>query len=204
LFALTALLYAPPSGLAADILAQPPPITLGSAAYFAVLGASAVTNTGNTIISGRLGISPGTSVTGFPPGVVINGTIFVAEATAMRAQDDVTTAYTAVAALPCTVDLTGKNLGGLTLTPGVYCFSSSAQLTGKLVLDFKGTDQTFFFQIGSTLTTASSSYVSVKNAVTKPFAGRVFGRSAALRLSGQPLGSAGTLWRSTASLWTPT
>ena len=147
LFALTGLLYTPSSGLAADIRAQTHPITLGSAVYFAVLGASTVTNTGNTRIIGNLGLSPGTAVTGFPPGVVAKGKIHLADAAAMQAQDDVTTAYIAVAALPCTVDLTGQDLGGLTLTPGVYCFSSSAQLTGKLVLDFHGASKTFFFRI---------------------------------------------------------
>jgi hypothetical protein len=172
LFALTAFLYTASSGLAADVPAPSSPITLGSAESFAVLAASAVTNTGDTTIGGNLGISPGTAVTGFPPGV-FKGKIYVADAKAMRAQDDVTAAYIAVAAMPCTVDLTGKDLGGLTLTPGVYCFSSTAQLTGKLVLDFQGTTKGFFFQIGSTLTTASSSYVSVKN-FGKPGGGRVF------------------------------
>jgi hypothetical protein len=174
LFALTALLYTPSSGLAADILAHSPPVTLGSAEAFAVLGGSAVTNTGETKISGNLGLSPGTSVTGFPPGVVVNGKIYVADRVAMQAQDDVTSAYIAVASKPCTVDLTGKDLGGLTLTPGVYCFSTSAQLTGKLVLDFQGTSKSFFFQIGSTLTTASGASVKVNNAVSNKSAGRVF------------------------------
>src|SRR6202022_32198 len=83
---------------------------------------------------------------------------------AMQAQNDLTTAYNNIAATPCTVDLTGQNLGGLTLTPGVYCFSSSAQLTGTLTLNALGNPNALFiFKIGSTLTTASSSSVQVIN-----------------------------------------
>jgi hypothetical protein len=82
----------------------------------------------------------------------------------MQAQNDLTTAYNNTAATPCTVDLTGKDLGGLTLTPGIYCFSASAQLTGALTLDALGNSNArFVFKIGSTLTTASSSSVTVIN-----------------------------------------
>jgi hypothetical protein len=91
------------------------------------------------------------------------GTIHAGDAVAAQAQIDLTTAYNAVAALPCQVNLSGQDLGGLTLTPGVYCFTTSAQLTGTLVLDFLGGKAGFAFQIGSTLTTASSSTVVVKN-----------------------------------------
>ena len=101
--------------------------SLGTAASFAVLGGSAVTNTGPTIVSGDLGVSPGTSVTGFPPGST-GGTEHVADAVALQAQNDVTTAYNNLAGQACDTDLTGMDLGGLTLVPGVYCFSSSAQL----------------------------------------------------------------------------
>ena len=90
----------------------------------------------------------------------------------MQAQNDLTTAYDNIAATPCTVDLTGQNLGGLTLTPGVYCFSSSAQLTGALTLDFVGDPNALFlFKIGSTLTTASGSSVTL---LTPGRCGRVF------------------------------
>src|SRR5579863_771953 len=68
---------------------QPP---LGTAASFAVLGGSAVSNTGSTVVTGDLGVSPGTAITGFPPGIVI-GTIHDADAVALQAQNDVTTAY---------------------------------------------------------------------------------------------------------------
>jgi hypothetical protein len=139
-------------------------ITLGTAETFAVLGASTVTNTGPTQIRGNLGVSPGTAVVGFPPGIMEVGTIHAGDAVAMKAQADLTTAYNTAAAMPCKFDLTGQDLGGLTLTPGVYCFDTSAQLTGALVLDFTdGSKSGFVFQIGTTLTTASNSTVSLAN-----------------------------------------
>jgi type VI secretion system secreted protein VgrG len=144
-------------------LAQTAP-SLGTAGSFAVLGGSTVTNSGATVITGDLGVSPGSAITGFPPGVVVGGTIHAADATALAAQNAVTTAYDALAAEPCTQDLTGQDLGGLTLTPGVYCFSSSAQLTGTLTLNAQGNSSAvFIFKIGSTLTTASGSTVSIIN-----------------------------------------
>ncbi|HYR28959.1 MAG TPA: ice-binding family protein [Thermoanaerobaculia bacterium] len=139
-------------------------ISLGSAQSFGVLGGSAVTNTGATTVSGDVGVSPGTAVTGFPPGVVVGGAIHSNDAVAVQAQNDLTTAYNNIVATPCTADLTGQDLGGLTLTPGVYCFSSSAQLTGALALDALGNPNALFlFKIGSTLTTASGSTVTVIN-----------------------------------------
>lgn len=140
--------------------------SLGSAQSFAVLGGSTVTNTGPTVVTGDLGLSPGTSVTGFPPGQVVGGAIHAADAAAASAQNSVTTAYNSLAgqACPGANNLTGQNLGGLTLTPGVYCFSSSAQLTGVLTLNAQGNaGAVFIFQIGSALTTASASSVVVTN-----------------------------------------
>ena len=139
---------------------QPP---LGTAANFAVLGGSTVTNTGSSVVNGDLGVDPGTAVTGFPPGIV-NGTIHATDAVALQAQNDVTTAYTDAADQPCNDHLTGQDLGGKTLTAGVYCFSSSAQLTGLLKLNAQGNaNSVFIFQIGSTLTTASNSNVLLIN-----------------------------------------
>jgi hypothetical protein len=149
--------------LAASFLASSPAsaqVNLGTAQNFAVLGGSTVTNTGPTVITGNVGVSPGSSVTGFPPGVVIGGSIHAADAVAAQAQAALTAAYNAAAGTPCNIDLTGQNLGGLTLTPGVYCFSSSASLTGTLILDFQGNpNAAFLFKIGSTLVTASGSSV---------------------------------------------
>ncbi len=158
--ALAALLCGPTPALAQS---APP---MGTLTGFAVLGASTVTNTGASSLTGDLGLSPGTSVTGFPPGVLI-GTPHVADGVAGTAQTDLTAAYTNLAGQACTQDLTGQDLGGKTLTPGVYCFSTSAQLTGTLTLNAQGNSAAIFiFKIGSTLTTASSSSVVVINAAS--------------------------------------
>jgi hypothetical protein len=132
---------------------------------FAILAGSTVTNTGPSIVNGNLGVSPGTAVTGYPPGTVVPpGTIHAADAVALEAQTEVTTAYNTLAGLPSNTSLTGQDLGGLTLTPGVYTFTSSAQLTGTLTLDDQGNPNALFvFQIGSTLTTASNSAVVFLN-----------------------------------------
>jgi len=142
---------------------------LGPAGSFAVLASSTVTNTGPTVVNGDLGVSPGSALTGFPPGIV-NGTIHLADGTSLAAQSAITTAYNALAGQACNIDLTGQDLGGMTLTPGAYCFSSSAQLTGTLTLDGLGNPgSVWVFQIGSTLTTAAGSSVSViNNVVVQP------------------------------------
>jgi hypothetical protein len=98
---------------------------LGTADSFAVLAGSTVTNTGPTVIWGNVGVSPGSAITGFPPGIV-NGTTYSGGAIAAQAHNDLTTAYNFVAGEPSTGNLTGQDLGGLTLTPGVYKFNSSA------------------------------------------------------------------------------
>jgi Ice-binding-like len=136
---------------------------LGSADAFGILGASAVTNTGPSVVFQDLGVAPGTSITGFPPGIVL-GTIHDDDAVAMQAQADALTGYNFLAGLAFTQNLTGQNLGGLTLDPGVYFFSSSAQMTGQLTLNFQGMNNAMVvFQIGSTLTTASASSVLIIN-----------------------------------------
>jgi ice-binding like protein len=137
--------------------------SLGSAQNFAVLAASTVTNTGATTVTGNLGISPGTALTGFPPGIVV-GTIHAGDPIALQAQGDLTLAYDNLAGMACTTTLTGQDLGGLTLTPGVYCFATTAQMSGTLTLDAQGNpNAVFVFQIGSTLTTAIASSVQVIN-----------------------------------------
>jgi hypothetical protein len=136
---------------------------LNSANAFGILGASAVTNTGPSVVGQDLGVWPGTSITGFPPGIVL-GTIHNDDAVAMQAQADALTGYNYLAGLAPTQTLTGQDLGGLTLDPGVYFFASSAMMTGQLTLDFQGMNNAIVvFQIGSTLTTASSSSVLVIN-----------------------------------------
>lgn len=132
------------------------PVALGAADSYAVIAASAVTNTGPTSLHGDIGVWPGTAITGFPSSRFAS----TSDAAAMAAQTDLTTAYNNVAGQSCGTNLTGTDLGGLMLTPGVYCFSSSAQLTGTLTLNALGdANALFLFQIGSTLTTASASSV---------------------------------------------
>jgi Ice-binding-like len=135
---------------------------------FAVLAGSDVINTGSSVVHGNLGVYPGFAVTGFPPGVVVPpGTIHAADAVAYQAQSDLTTMYNFAAGQPCNANLTGQNLGGLTLTPEVYCFNTSAQLTGTLTLNAQGNPNALFiFQIGSTLTTASNSSVLLTNSAS--------------------------------------
>jgi ice-binding like protein len=140
---------------------------LGSAESFAVLGASTVTSLGLTSINGELGVSPGTGITGFPPGLVTNGTIHAGDSMALQAYSDAAIAYASLKGETCLPanNLTGQDLGGVgPLAPGVYCFASSAQLTGTLTLDAQhNPNAIFLFQIGTTLTTASNSSVVVIN-----------------------------------------
>jgi hypothetical protein len=139
------------------VWAQAP--SLGSAASFAVLGSSTVTCTGASTITGDVGVSPGSAVTGFPaPCTVVGGAIHAADGVALQAHHDAALAYSALVAEACNTNLTGQDLGGLTLSPGVYCFDSSAELTGTLNLTGAGP---WIFQITSTLTTASNSSVLV-------------------------------------------
>jgi hypothetical protein len=140
--------------------------SLGSAENFAILGASTVTNTGTSTIIGNVGVSPGSEITGFPPGIIINGGLHAADATATQAHADFAAAYTAFAGLasPAANDLTGSNLGGLTLTPGVYHFDSSATSDGILTFDAQNNSSArFVIQIGTTLITSSSSSVALIN-----------------------------------------
>lgn len=137
--------------------------SLGAASSFGVLAGSTVSNTGaTTILEGDLGVAPGFTVTGFPPGLMQGGAIYAGDSSASQAQSDVTTAYGLLAAEPCTQDLSGHDLGGLTLSQGVYCFSSEARLTGALVLDAEeNPSAVFVFQVASDLTTASKASVAV-------------------------------------------
>jgi type VI secretion system secreted protein VgrG len=139
--------------------------SLNSAQYFAVLAGTTVTNTGSTVIAGDLGVTPGTPIIGFPPGV-LNGTEHQTDAVAALARVDALSAYNAITTLSPTQTLTG-DLGGRVLTPGVYDLTSAAQLTGILELDFTGNlAEQFIFRIASTLTTANSSSINLINGST--------------------------------------
>jgi hypothetical protein len=146
--------------------------SLGAAANFAVLAATTVTNTGLTVVSGNLGVSSGTAVTGFGPGVIQNGAIYSGGGSlAGPAQASAHTAYTDLVGQGCLAanNLSGKTLGvtpgAITLGPGVYCFGAAAQLTTTLTLDDGGDPGALFiFQIGTTLITDANSQVVMSGA----------------------------------------
>ena len=136
------------------------PVALGSADGFAVLAGSTVANTGPTTVTGDLGVSPGTAVTGFPPGTVV-GAIHPADPTAAGGIADLTIAYNDAAGRTlCPVSVAG-NLGGQTLTPGLYKSTSSLEISsGDLTLDAQGNSSAvFIFQLASTLTTTAGRQV---------------------------------------------
>jgi hypothetical protein len=138
------------------------PVPLNSAANFKVLAGSTVTNTGPTIITGGdLGLSPGSAVTGFPPGTLTTPAVMhVADPIAAQAQLDLTAAYNYTAGVPGGAVLAG-DMSGLTFTPGVYKTSSTVMLSaGNVTLDAQGdANAVFIFQIGSTLTTLGTTQV---------------------------------------------
>jgi len=159
------------------------PVPLGSASGFAVLGGTTVTNDGASVLTGNLGVSPGTAITGFQPvplntiqgpGTVtgglglVSGTIYAGGPVAAQAHNDAVLAYNYLVAQVPSVDYAGvTQLDGLTFTPGVYRFSPSAnlQVNGQLYLDFQGNnDSIFIFEFGTTLVTMTGSQVVALNA----------------------------------------
>ncbi len=155
---LVLVMVAPPDASAATLS-----VPLGTAANFGVLGGSTVTNTGPTIINGDLGLSPGSSVTGFPPGQ-LNGTQDVADAVAAEAKADLATAYDDAASRTTTATVPVE-LGGTTKDAGVYDSAAGTfGITGTLTLDAQGDpDAVFIFKAASTLITASASDVVLVN-----------------------------------------
>ncbi|MBT2390737.1 DUF3494 domain-containing protein, partial [Streptomyces sp. ISL-1] len=138
------------------------PVDLGTAESFAVLAGAEVTNTGPSVVTGDVGVHPGTSISGFPPGTV-NGTLHSGDTVAEQAKTDLVAAYNDAAGQASNGALP-PDAGGLTLVPGVYTRSSSLGLTGTLTLDAQGDpNAVWVFQVGSTLTTASNSSVSLIN-----------------------------------------
>ncbi|MFF3659513.1 ice-binding family protein [Streptomyces olivochromogenes] len=138
-------------------------VNLGRATSFSVLGASEVTNTGNSSLEGDLGVSPGSSITGFPPGVV-GGAVHQTDAVAGGAQVDLTTAYNSAAGQATNFPLAAAIGAGQTLLPGVHTSTSGVLLTGDLILDAQGDpNAVWVFQIPEALTVASSARVLLTN-----------------------------------------
>jgi hypothetical protein len=152
----TGSLLAAPLALSAQA-----PVGLGTAGNFAVLAGSTVTNTGPSVISGSVGLAPGSAVVGFPPGIVIAGTTQVANGVALQAKNDLVTAYNDAAGRSSTATVSG-DLAGRTLTPGVYTSASSLGLSGQLTLDAQGNPSAVFvFQAGSSLIVGSGSEINL-------------------------------------------
>jgi hypothetical protein len=150
------LLLAVPMALSAQA-----PVGLGTAGNFAVLAGSAVTNTGPSVISGSVGLAPGSAVSGFPPGIVLAGTTQVANGVALQAKNDLVTAYNDAAGRSSTATVSG-DLAGRTLTSGVYTSASTLGLSGQLTLDAQGNpNAVFIFQAGSSLIVGSGSQVAL-------------------------------------------
>lgn len=169
LFAAVFLIVLSKSGLV-FALSPADPVDLGAADSFAVLGATTVTNTGSTVLNGDLGLYDGTSITGFfgtppstGPGVVSAGyAVHLTDATSSLAQTAATSAYGSMTSQSAgCINLSSQNLGGKTLTPGVYCFTSAAQLTGTLTLNAQGnSNAVWIFQVGSSLTVADGASIA--------------------------------------------
>ena len=135
---------------------------LESANTFATLAGTTVTSVGNTMVNGDIGVYPGGTITGFPPGIVA-GTNYVG-GIAQQAESDTLSAYNSLNSAAAIQNLSGQDLGGLTLTPGTRNFDTAALLTGTLTLDAQGDINAIFdFQIGSTLSTASDATVLLIN-----------------------------------------
>jgi hypothetical protein len=162
--------------------------TLGNASPFVVLGSTTVTNTGTSVVTGNLGLSPGTSVVGFPPGIV-NGTQHITDSTAAAAKVSAQAAYTCLGALTpgSTLD---ADIGGTTVTAGIYTFSSSAAITGVLTLNGGGNpNAVFVFIVPSTFTTATSAIVALANGAQAGNVYWIVGTSATLGISSYVVGN---------------
>ncbi|WP_037187216.1 ice-binding family protein, partial [Rhodococcus sp. UNC23MFCrub1.1] len=169
--------------------AATPTVGLGTADPFAVLAGAAVTNTGVSNISGSVGVSAGSAVDGFPPGIVTNGVIRRADPVAAQAQADLTVAYNDAAGRtpPTAVPV---EIGGRTLVSGVYKADTELGLTGTVTLDAQSDpNAVFIFQAGSTLTTASNSTVNLVNGAQPCNVFWQVGSSAALGTSTTFVGS---------------
>ncbi len=136
------------------------PVNLGTAGAYSVLGGQTVTNTGPTTLNANLGVSPGSAITGFPPGVALGATN-AGNAAALQAQSDLVVAYDDAASRAPTESVAG-DLVGRTLQAGVYNSTGPLALSGTVTLDAAGDpDAVFIFQVASTLMTESASNVAL-------------------------------------------
>jgi hypothetical protein len=152
------------SGFATAIVtATPlPGPSLGTAATYGILAGTTVTCVTGGTINADVGVSPGSTTTGFPP-CTITGATHLADATAATAQGDLTTAYDALVAMACGTTISA-DLGGTTLAPGVYCSASSVGVTGTVTLNGQGdANAVFVIQAGSTLTTGTTANIALIN-----------------------------------------
>jgi hypothetical protein len=161
------------------------------------LGGSAITNIGNTVISdGNVGLFPTTeaAITGIPPAVIVGGTIIATGPITQQAQIDFNKAAMGLAGMAANVNLTGQDLGGMILPPGVYSFDAAAMLTGTLTLDAEGQNNAYWvFQIDTTLTTTTGSNVTVINY------GSHGGNDDGVFWNARPTPCWGIIWRARAS-----
>ncbi|GAA3422758.1 ice-binding family protein [Streptosporangium vulgare] len=138
------------------------PLSLGAATDFAVLAGTTVVGTGATVITGEVGVSPGSTTAGFPPGVVA-GAVYLDDSVAEQAQDDLAAAYDNAARRPGTASLPPQ-LGGTTVAPGVYnSISGAFQIGGELTLDGRGNPNALFVFRAPALVTAPASTVRLVN-----------------------------------------
>ncbi|MEX0692414.1 MAG: ice-binding family protein [Gemmatimonadales bacterium] len=155
------------SGFATAVVTSGPPPgpPLGTAATYGILAGSTVSCVIGGFIDADIGIYPGTALTGFGPGVCsFSGSSELGTAVAQTAQNNLTTAYDVLVALPCNTVVTPADIGGRTLPPGVYCVASSLEVTGTVTLDGQGdANARFVFQMGSTLTTGTSANIALIN-----------------------------------------
>lgn len=174
-----------PVGAASAATSIDGPIDLGTAAPFSALASSTLTNTGPSVVNGDIGLSPGTSITGFPPGIVA-GTVHATDAVAAQAQADLTTAYGVASGLtPTTSGL--SDLTGLSLTPGVYA-GDALSLSGALTLS-GAAESVWVFQATSTLTVASGAIITVTGGASACNVFWQVGSSATIRTGAQFVGT---------------
>jgi len=159
--------FLPVSISAHGVVAQPivptPNATLKTASTYAALGDTAVSNTGNTVLHGDLGISPGSSITGFPPGVY-TGTLHQADAAAAQAHTDATSAATALQATGPGTDISSTDLGGHTVTPGTYSASAAGTWSAG-ALTFNGAG-TYILLFGTSLTLPANASMILSGGAT--------------------------------------